>query len=89
MTYRELKNQYAEKSHAQDITKLANKLYDKIRRFIDEIKSLEIDLTRAHNNYNNVMFKLTKNLAKLLFNLTNFHQLSIEIKKPISINIAI
>lgn len=74
--------------NAQIIAERASKLYDKLRLFVDDMESLGGALDRANQNYQGAMNKLATGRGNVIRQAESFKQLGVEVKRPISTNLA-
>ncbi len=75
--------------HAELIADRASKLYDKIRGFVEDMETLGTSLDKAQQTYQNSMNKLAKGRGNIIGHVERFRELGIEVKKPISDDLAI
>lgn len=74
--------------NAKLIAQRATKLYDKLRLFIDDMEGLGGALDRANQTYQGAMNKLATGRGNVIRQAESFRQLGIEIKRPISSDLA-
>ncbi|EGQ8106850.1 DNA recombination protein RmuC [Vibrio parahaemolyticus] len=70
------------------IAQRATKLYDKLRLFIDDMEGLGGALDRANQTYQGAMNKLATGRGNVIRQAESFRQLGVEIKRPISSDLA-
>ncbi|HGS4689178.1 TPA: DNA recombination protein RmuC [Vibrio parahaemolyticus] len=74
--------------NAKLIAQRATKLYDKLRLFIDDMEGLGGALDRANQTYQGAMNKLATGRGNVIRQAESFRQLGVEIKRPISSDLA-
>ncbi|HCG7911284.1 TPA: DNA recombination protein RmuC [Vibrio parahaemolyticus] len=74
--------------NAKLIAQRATKLYDKLRLFIDDMEGLGSALDRANQTYQGAMNKLATGRGNVIRQAESFRQLGVEIKRPISSDLA-
>ncbi|ELB2046318.1 DNA recombination protein RmuC [Vibrio parahaemolyticus] len=74
--------------NAKLIAQRATKLYDKLRLFIDDMEGLGGALDRANQTYQGAMNKLATGRGNVIRQAESFRQLGVEIKQPISSDLA-
>ncbi|EJG0661977.1 DNA recombination protein RmuC [Vibrio parahaemolyticus] len=74
--------------NAKLIAHRATKLYDKLRLFIDDMEGLGGALDRANQTYQGAMNKLATGRGNVIRQAESFRQLGVEIKRPISSDLA-
>jgi DNA recombination protein RmuC len=74
--------------NAELIADRASKLYDKVRGFIEDMENLGNCLDKAQQTYQNSMNKLSKGRGNVIGQIEKFRELGIEVKKPITPDIA-
>ncbi|EHH1107638.1 recombinase RmuC [Vibrio parahaemolyticus] len=74
--------------NAKLIAQRATKLYDKLRLFIDDMEGLGGALDRANQTYQGAMNKLATGRGNVIRQVESFRQLGVEIKRPISSDLA-
>ncbi|ENM6394012.1 DNA recombination protein RmuC [Vibrio parahaemolyticus] len=74
--------------NAKLIALRATKLYDKLRLFIDDMEGLGGALDRANQTYQGAMNKLATGRGNVIRQAESFRQLGVEIKRPISSDLA-
>ncbi|ELA8196303.1 DNA recombination protein RmuC [Vibrio parahaemolyticus] len=74
--------------NAKLIAQRATKLYDKLRLFIDDMEGLGGVLDRANQTYQGAMNKLATGRGNVIRQAESFRQLGVEIKRPISSDLA-
>ncbi|ELP2672458.1 DNA recombination protein RmuC [Vibrio parahaemolyticus] len=74
--------------NAKLIAQCATKLYDKLRLFIDDMEGLGGALDRANQTYQGAMNKLATGRGNVIRQAESFRQLGVEIKRPISSDLA-
>ncbi|MGP8308054.1 DNA recombination protein RmuC [Vibrio sp. YIC-376] len=74
--------------NAKLIAERATKLYDKLRLFIDDMEGLGGALDKANQTYQGAMNKLVTGRGNVIRQAESFKQLGVEIKRPISSNLA-
>ncbi|EJV0606981.1 DNA recombination protein RmuC [Vibrio parahaemolyticus] len=74
--------------NARLIAQRATKLYDKLRLFIDDMEGLGGALDRANQTYQGAMNKLATGRGNVIRQAESFRQLGVEIKRPISSDLA-
>ncbi|EGQ8004087.1 DNA recombination protein RmuC [Vibrio parahaemolyticus] len=74
--------------NAKRIAQRATKLYDKLRLFIDDMEGLGGALDRANQTYQGAMNKLATGRGNVIRQAESFRQLGVEIKRPISSDLA-
>ncbi|EOV6295196.1 TPA: DNA recombination protein RmuC [Vibrio parahaemolyticus] len=74
--------------NAKLIAQRATKLYDKLRLFIDDMEGLGGALDRANQTYQGAMSKLATGRGNVIRQAESFRQLGVEIKRPISSDLA-
>ncbi|MGL1303701.1 DNA recombination protein RmuC [Vibrio parahaemolyticus] len=74
--------------NAKLIAQRATKLYDKLRLFIDDMEGLGGALDRANQTYQGAMNKLVTGRGNVIRQAESFRQLGVEIKRPISSDLA-
>ncbi|ELB2887108.1 DNA recombination protein RmuC [Vibrio parahaemolyticus] len=74
--------------NAKLIAQRAAKLYDKLRLFIDDMEGLGGALDRANQTYQGAMNKLATGRGNVIRQAESFRQLGVEIKRPISSDLA-
>jgi DNA recombination protein RmuC len=74
--------------NAKLIAERATKLYDKLRLFIDDMEGLGGALDKANQTYQGAMNKLATGRGNVIRQAESFKQLGVEIKRPISSNLA-
>ncbi|HCE3245090.1 TPA: DNA recombination protein RmuC [Vibrio parahaemolyticus] len=74
--------------NAKLIAQRATKLYDKLRLFIDDMEGLGGALDRANQTYQGAMNKLATGRGNMIRQAESFRQLGVEIKRPISSDLA-
>lgn len=70
--------------NAQHIAERAGRLYDKVRLFVDDISALGGSLEKAHDNYREVMKKLTSGRGNILVQAEALRGLGVEVKREIN-----
>ncbi|MFW1027960.1 DNA recombination protein RmuC [Vibrio parahaemolyticus] len=74
--------------NAKLIAQRATKLYDKLRLFIDDMEGLGGALDRANQTYQGAMNKLATGRGNVIRQAESFRLLGVEIKRPISSDLA-
>ncbi|MDV6253214.1 DNA recombination protein RmuC [Vibrio sp. EA2] len=74
--------------NAKLIAQRATKLYDKLRLFVDDMEGLGGALDKANQTYQGAMNKLATGRGNAIRQAEGFKQLGVEIKRPISSDIA-
>ncbi|MBE4114335.1 DNA recombination protein RmuC [Vibrio parahaemolyticus] len=74
--------------NAKLIAQRATKLYDKLRLFIDDMEGVGSALDRANQTYQGAMNKLATGRGNVIRQAESFRQLGVEIKRPISSDLA-
>ncbi|MGL1559557.1 DNA recombination protein RmuC [Vibrio parahaemolyticus] len=74
--------------NAKLIAQRATKLYDKLRLFIDDMEGLGGALDRANQTYQGAMNKLATGRGNVIRQAESFRELGVEIKRPISSDLA-
>ncbi|EGR0621248.1 DNA recombination protein RmuC [Vibrio parahaemolyticus] len=74
--------------NAKLIAQRATKLYDKLRLFIDDMEGLGGALDRANQTYQGAMNKLATGRGNVIRQAESFRQFGVEIKRPISSDLA-
>nr|WP_319555463.1 DNA recombination protein RmuC [uncultured Vibrio sp.] len=74
--------------NAKLIAERATKLYDKLRLFVDDMEGLGGALDKANQTYQGAMNKLATGRGNVIRQAEGFKQLGVEIKRPISSDLA-
>ncbi|UVK77932.1 MAG: putative recombination limiting protein RmuC [Sodalis sp. Fse] len=69
--------------NAQHIAERAARLYDKLRRFVDDINSLGQSLDKAQVSYRLARNKLSEGHGNIISQAEEFRALGVEVKRPI------
>ncbi|MDF5512663.1 DNA recombination protein RmuC, partial [Vibrio parahaemolyticus] len=74
--------------NAKMIAQRATKLYDKLRLFVDDMEGLGGALDKANQSYQGAMNKLATGRGNVIRQAESFKHLGVEIKRPISSDLA-
>ncbi len=74
--------------NAKLIAQRATKLYDKLRLFVDDMQGLGGALDKANQTYQGAMNKLATGRGNVIRQAESFKQLGVEVKRPISSELA-
>ncbi|BDR14895.1 DNA recombination protein RmuC [Vibrio sp. STUT-A11] len=74
--------------NAKLIAQRATKLYDKLRLFVDDMQGLGGALDKANQTYQGAMNKLATGRGNVIRQAESFKQLGVEVKRPISSDLA-